>query len=1058
MRSIFITLLFLCSIQLSYGQSEFITTWQTTSASESITIPTNSSYTYNYNIDWGDGATESNLTGDATHTYTSAGTYTVEVTGTFPAIYFNNSGDKTKILTIEQWGNITWSTMNNAFKGCSNVTINATDAPDLTSVTSLEAMFKDASSVDGNLSNWNVSTITNMAFMFDDATAFNGNITTWNVSNVEDMSVMFRDASTFNQDISSWNTSKVRYLDNMFFGASVFNQDISGWDMSAAENTEAMFEDASNFDQNLSTWDVSNVTAMSNMFDNSGLSVLNYDKTLIGWSALSLQNGVTLGAIGLNYCSSSDERQTIIDTYNWAISGDSFDCSSIGLLTTWQTTTASESITIPTNSSYTYNYDVDWGDGTIESGLTGDATHTYTAAGTYTVEISGTFPAIYFNNNGDKTKILSIEAWGNIVWTSMESAFYGCTNLAINAPDSPDLSGVTTLASMFRNATSLNQDISGWDISNVEDMSVMFRDASSFNQDISSWNTSKALYLDNMFVDATSFNQDISGWDVSSVENLESMFKGASAFNQDLGDWDVSNVTTMANMLDNSGLSDINYDNTLIGWSALTLKNGVTLGANGLSYCNASTERQNIITNFSWTISNDVLACTDGTFVTTWETTTASESITIPTNSSYTYNYDIDWGDGTTESGLTGDATHTYTTAGTYTVEISGTFPAIYFNDGGDKTKILTIEQWGGLIWKTMENAFEGCSNLTINASDAPDLSSTTSLSNMFRKAQKLNSNLNNWDVSNITSMNGLFRQARDFNGNISDWDVSKVTDMSEMFRQAGDFNQNIGSWNTGAVLYLDNMFLDATTFNQDISSWNVSSSENLSSMFEGASVFSQNLGNWDVSNATSMANMFDNSGLSLENYDNTLIGWSALTLQSGVTLGASGMTYCLASYKRQSIIDTYSWTISGDAMDCSSTGFTTTWQTTSSSESITIPTNSSYTYNYNIDWGDGSTESSLTGDATHTYTAAGTYTVEISGTFPAIYFNNGGDKSKILTIEAWGNIAWSDMSSAFRGCNNLTVPTLDAPDLSGVTSLASRHPQTTASPSFEGGTPGWFG
>ena len=35
----------------------------------------------------------------------------------------------------------------------------------------------------------------------------------------------------------------------------------------------------------------------------------------------------------------------------------------------------------------------------------------------------------------------------------------------------------------------------------------------------------------------------------------------------------------------------------------------------------------------------------------------------------------------TYDTGVTGNITHTYATAGTYTIEISGTFPSIYFND-----------------------------------------------------------------------------------------------------------------------------------------------------------------------------------------------------------------------------------------------------------------------------------------------------------------------------------------------------------------------------------------
>ena len=46
---------------------------------------------------------------------------------------------------------------------------------------------------------------------------------------ITDMGGMFEDATSFNGDISNWDTSKVEDMGNMFEGASSFNGDISGW-------------------------------------------------------------------------------------------------------------------------------------------------------------------------------------------------------------------------------------------------------------------------------------------------------------------------------------------------------------------------------------------------------------------------------------------------------------------------------------------------------------------------------------------------------------------------------------------------------------------------------------------------------------------------------------------------------------------------------------------------------------------------------------------------------------------------------------------------------------
>ncbi|MDG4949373.1 BspA family leucine-rich repeat surface protein [Weeksellaceae bacterium KMM 9724] len=274
-------------------------------------------------------------------------------------------------------------------------------------------------------------------------------------------------------------------------------------------------------------------------------------------------------------------------------------------ITTWQTTSDNESITIPTTGSG-YNYNIDWGDGDTQTGLLGDATHTYSTAGLYTIEISGDFPRIYFNNTGDKDKIMSIEQWGDINWTSMENAFTGCSNLISNALDMPDLSMVTNMKGMFGYATSFNGDanIMNWDVSNVTNMHGMFGGASNFNADINNWNVENVSNMKLMFSYATSFNQDLSSWNVGSVINMDSMFRGATAFDQNIGNWNVTNVVNMSNMLKGASLSTENYDALLIGWSTQSLNNGIDFHAGDSMYCSGEDARQEIIDNFGWTITD----------------------------------------------------------------------------------------------------------------------------------------------------------------------------------------------------------------------------------------------------------------------------------------------------------------------------------------------------------------------------------------------------------------------------------------------------------------------
>lgn len=115
-------------------------------------------------------------------------------------------------------------------------------------------------------------------------------------------------------------------------------------------------------------------------------------------------------------------------------------------------------------------------------------------------------------------------------------------------------------------------------------------------------------------------------------------------------------------------------------------------------------------------------------FISTWETTTASESITIPTTGAG-YSGNVDWGDGNSDafSGTAPTISHTYAVAGTYTVKITGTFPRIYCSSGGfSRTKLRTVTNWGTVGWTSMNGALDGASGLTAVAANGPNVADWT--------------------------------------------------------------------------------------------------------------------------------------------------------------------------------------------------------------------------------------------------------------------------------------------------------------------------------------------
>ena len=210
-------------------------------------------------------------------------------------------------------------------------------------------------------------------------------------------------------------------------------------------------------------------------------------------------------------------------------------------------------------------------------------------------------------------------------------------------------------------------------------------------------------------------------------------------------------------------------------------------------------------------------------FITTWRTDSANQTITIPVGGS-TAKYSIDWGDNSpAETDITGDSTHTYREADSYTVSISGGLERFHL-DGQQPNagRLASIEQWGDTRWTTMDAAFDGATNMVYRATDTPDLSGVTDMHRMFGDATAFNGDLSSWDVSKVTDMSNMFIFAYDFNGNLSSWDVSSVTNMNEMFAVATSFNQPLNSWNVSRVTNMDDMFYFATAFSQNLGNWYV--------------------------------------------------------------------------------------------------------------------------------------------------------------------------------------------------------------------------------------------
>lgn len=216
----------------------FVSLWNTSntsvgsSASNQIQLPLNSSGTYNFIVDWGDGSQDT-ITNpsqpEALHTYAVAGIYTLEITGVIDewSFAFAVLNDNKKILNISNWGNLRFGIVDvYNFLGCSNLTLTSViGVLDLSSTIYFDQTFSGCTSITtiNNINTWNISTVLITAGMFDGCTNFNSNISNWNVSNVTNMGNMFQNAIAFNQNISTWDISNVASFTDFMTGKSASN-------------------------------------------------------------------------------------------------------------------------------------------------------------------------------------------------------------------------------------------------------------------------------------------------------------------------------------------------------------------------------------------------------------------------------------------------------------------------------------------------------------------------------------------------------------------------------------------------------------------------------------------------------------------------------------------------------------------------------------------------------------------------------------------------------------------------------------------------------------------
>ena len=216
----------------------------------------------------------------------------------------------------------------------------------------------------------------------------------------------------------------------------------------------SMFSGATNFNQNLGPWyavlsntnvqhgsnTIGNIAAQNTVLDGhnptytlvSGTGDTNNGSFEISGDTLSIKSGhqnrteysIRIGVTGNNQMFGANNAAIVTLTKI----GSGFDENAFA--TTWKTKTANETISFYGGGTYTVN----WGDGVLTSETSSRVTHTYPAAGSYNVSISGDLTIIVLgSDSANAQKLTNILQWGNASWTSMRSSFKGAINMTYNA-------------------------------------------------------------------------------------------------------------------------------------------------------------------------------------------------------------------------------------------------------------------------------------------------------------------------------------------------------------------------------------------------------------------------------------------------------------------------------------------------------------------------------------------------------------------------------------------------------------------------------------------------
>lgn len=200
---------------------------------------------------------------------------------------------------ISQWNTSNVTTMQQCFANGADFTCGGATGIswDTSNVTTMLQMFLLQNSFNCDIRTWNVGNVTNFQnFMvafgtfpifnngFSSGTSYTWN---WNTSSVTNFREMFRNCTSMNGDIGGWDVSSATNMFRMLVSCTSFDQDISGWNINTSLSTSSSAGMAQMLDNtNLSVENYSRflVSLANQVYDNG-----------------DSPTGIFLGASGLQY-------------------------------------------------------------------------------------------------------------------------------------------------------------------------------------------------------------------------------------------------------------------------------------------------------------------------------------------------------------------------------------------------------------------------------------------------------------------------------------------------------------------------------------------------------------------------------------------------------------------------------------------------------------------------------------------------------------------------------------------------------------------------------------